>query len=74
MRNYERRAPAKTRREIALARMRVERELEDREDETSSGENMVLVSLCILSNGLLRFRERGRELWFSSSRPELSQE
>ena len=38
MRNYERRAPAKTRWEIALARMR--------EDETSSGENMVVVSLC----------------------------
>ena len=46
MRNYERRAPAKTRWEIALARMRVEREWEEREDETSSGENMVLVSLC----------------------------
>ena len=46
VRNYERRAPAKTRWEIALARMRVEREWEEREDETSSGKNMVLVSLC----------------------------
>ena len=74
VRNYERKAPAKARWELALASMRVERELEDREDVTRSGENMVLVSLCILSNGLLRFRERGRELWSSSSRPELSQE
>ena len=46
MRNYERKASAKARWELALARMRVERELEDREDETSSGENMVVVSLC----------------------------
>ena len=46
MRNYERKAPAKARWELALARMRVERELEDREDETSSGEIMVVVSLC----------------------------
>ena len=72
VRNYERRAPAKTRWEIALARMRVERELEDREDETSSGENMVVVSLCgqkgmyCLDSSnishLFRFRERGREV------------
>ena len=74
MRNYERKAPAKARWELALASMRVERELEDREDVTSSGENMVVVSLCgekgmyyVLSDSsnishLSRFRERGREV------------
>ena len=42
---------SETRAEVSLAEVmrnyeRGERELEDREEETSSGENMVVVSLC----------------------------